>query len=71
MKIPIFIDGDIALAEVARIFTQAGYHIHSDSAGRLCASRVPGFLRKDPAQAKSNVVHLKARPGIGARWVRS
>lgn len=46
-RVPIFVDGDLAVSDLARILASVGYHIHSDSAGRLCASRVPAFLRRD------------------------
>ena len=46
-RIPIYVDGDLAVADLARIFASAGYHIHTDSAGRLLASRVPAFLRRE------------------------
>ena len=64
MRVPIFVDGDLAVDEIARIFAAAGYHLHSDDAGRLCASRVPPFLRKDTGPVLSNVVKITRRPGV-------
>ena len=59
--IPIHVDGEISLAELERVFGEAGYVLRYDAASRLCAYRVPPFLRKDaPA---TNVVAIK-RKGI-------
>lgn len=37
MRVPIFVDGDLAVDELAKVFSEAGYYLHTDSAGRLCA----------------------------------
>ena len=54
---PIYIDGEIALIELARIFSDAGYALRTDAGGRVVAHRVPAFLRKDEPAA--NVVPMK------------
>lgn len=47
MKYPVFIDGEIPLNELQRVFNNAGYHLYSDGAGRMIAQRVPRWLSKD------------------------
>lgn len=47
MLIPIYFEGTICAQDVADLFTQAGYHVKVDSAGRMVASRVPAFLKRD------------------------
>lgn len=56
--VPIFIDGDITLAEVSRIFEAAGYHVRMVGS-QIIAARIPAFLRREAEP--SNVVRLGAR----------
>lgn len=60
---PIFFDGDVGAEELREIFEGAGYHVRSDVHGRLVASRIPSFVRRDPkpAKAPTNVVPIKRR----------
>lgn len=60
---PIYIDGDITLAEVSDIFRAAGWHVRI-SGTQIIAARVPAFLRRDTIAAHSNVTRLPARPHI-------
>ena len=55
--IPIYLDGEIPVIEIARMLADAGYHLRTDTAGRMVASRVPTFLRHDEPIA--NVVPMK------------
>lgn len=47
MLIPIYFEGNIPAQEVHDLFVQAGYAVRCDSAGRMVASRVPAFLKRD------------------------
>lgn len=62
MRFPVWIDGDISVRELTAIFNQAGYHLHSDGAGRMVVDHVPAIVRKNPV----NVVPL-ARARKAAR----
>lgn len=60
MKVAIFVEGDVALNELAHAFGSIGYHLRSDASGRLVAEPIPSFLRRE--SDKSNVLRLPARP---------
>lgn len=53
MKVPIFLDGNLTVDEIAAIFSAAGYMVTTED-GRLVARRVPAFLRRD----ETNVVQM-------------
>ncbi len=59
--VPVYIDGEIALAEVAEIFKAAGWHVRMVGT-QVIASRVPQFLRRDAHPA--NVVALNTRARV-------
>ncbi len=57
MLFPIWMEGSIPMQEVADIFIAAGYAVRIDSAGRMVASKVPAFLKRDA----DNVLRLRGR----------
>lgn len=59
MLFPIFFEGTICQQDIADLFTAAGYCVRVDSAGRMVASRVPAFLKRD----SDNVLRLPGRTG--------
>jgi hypothetical protein len=56
-RIPVWINGEIQLAELVRAFNSLGYHARSDAFGRLCIDPVPNFLKHDEAE----ILPLKRR----------
>lgn len=58
-RIPIYLDGEMTLMELKRIFEAEGYHVRLDGCARIVVDRVPEFLRKD--EPASNVVPMKKR----------
>jgi len=57
--IPIFVDGDMTVMELARALSGIGYHLRRDSAGRMVDARIPPLLMRDPVPVADNDVRLK------------
>ena len=58
--VAIHFDGDVTAEELRQALEPAGFVVRVE-AGRMVASRVPAFLRRDPEPVKpSNVVPLVA-----------
>lgn len=57
MLIPIYFEGDIPAQDIHDLFVQAGYAVRVDGAGRMVASRVPAFLKRDA----DNVLRLRTK----------
>lgn len=58
--IPIYFDGEIGAEELRTVLEAGGLHVRT-LGGRLVASRIPPFLRREATQAQapaSNVVPI-------------
>lgn len=50
--VPLYFDGDVTAGELREALTAGGFHVRVDAAGRMVASRIPAFLRREsPALA--------------------
>lgn len=65
MRTPVYFNGDITAAEIARVLRDAGLHMHTEAGHRLVVDRVPACVRKDPPL--SNVVRMPVRARKVAR----
>lgn len=48
MRFAIYFEGAVSQREVLDLFHAAGYSVRTDGAGRMVASRVPAFVKRDP-----------------------
>ena len=58
-RIPIWLDGEMTLMELKRIFHAEGYHVRLDGCGQICVDKVPEFLKHD--EPSTNVVMMPKR----------
>lgn len=65
MKLPIFIDGEVTVHEVARIFEAAGYVVRVDGAGRFVATRIPPALRAVATENVREIAPARAKRKTG------
>ncbi len=59
MRIPVFINGDIPMADLSRALQSVGFHIRIDAGHRFIVDRVPKFVSKSTDDAM--VIPMKAR----------
>ncbi|HSW83488.1 MAG TPA: hypothetical protein VLH12_08440 [Usitatibacter sp.] len=60
-RCPIWINGELSMAQVAQIFRDAGWHMHCRN-GLMVVDPVPGVVRKDPP--RTNVLPLRRTPAV-------
>ncbi len=58
MRIPLYVNGDIPISDLARALASVGYHLRIDAGHRFVVDRIPAIVARD-IPAAANVVPLK------------